>query len=304
MTSEQLKAFAAIVNYGTIASAADHLFASQSTVSFQIKQLEKELGVTLFDRHQGRKKTCLTEEGKVFLPICLHILSLYDKAGKIHEVSFNQQLTIASIDIVNNHALVPFFGQFLDGDSPFKLTIKTHHSNEIHGLVANRMADIGYVFSQDRYPNLTSKPIYRELMYVVYHKDSDYPNIIDPIHLDASQEIYLRWADDYELWHHRFWRDEEPLMTVNTGSMLKHYLTEPNRWAIAPMSVIQSMMSDCQIRYSSLTSPPPPRICYQLTRQDNTQEENRLINKFERLLADFVACNNHICSFRSWMLSE
>ena len=44
MTYEQIQTFLAVVSYGTISSAADALYVSQSTVSTRLQQLEEELG--------------------------------------------------------------------------------------------------------------------------------------------------------------------------------------------------------------------------------------------------------------------
>ena len=43
-----------------------------------------------------------------------------------------------------------------------------------HTLVESRAADVGFVFSRISYPNLVSRPVYRELMYLICHKDSGY----------------------------------------------------------------------------------------------------------------------------------
>lgn len=66
MELRQLKYFTRSAEMLNFTEASKGLFISQSTLSQQIKQLEDELGILLFDRIG--KTVCLTEAGKLFLP--------------------------------------------------------------------------------------------------------------------------------------------------------------------------------------------------------------------------------------------
>ena len=62
MTLDQLKSLQAIVEGGSLKAAAQNLHRTQPTISVAIKNLEKELGLKLFDREQYRNK--LTPQGE------------------------------------------------------------------------------------------------------------------------------------------------------------------------------------------------------------------------------------------------
>ena len=66
MELRQLKYFVKSAEYLNFSEAAKHLFITQSTLSQQIKQLECELGFTLFLRNS--RHISLTEAGEEFLP--------------------------------------------------------------------------------------------------------------------------------------------------------------------------------------------------------------------------------------------
>lgn len=64
MEIRELESFLHIAKYGNFSKAAEKLGYTQSAVTVQIRNLEAELGVRLFDRIG--KKTMLTHEGRVF----------------------------------------------------------------------------------------------------------------------------------------------------------------------------------------------------------------------------------------------
>ena len=78
MEIRNITTFVKIVEYNNFTKAAESLGYSQAAVTAQIKSLEAELGVPLFDRI-GRG-IALTEEGKTFLPYALDVLNAEEAA--------------------------------------------------------------------------------------------------------------------------------------------------------------------------------------------------------------------------------
>ena len=66
MELRQLKYFVNVAETNSFSEASRLLNITQSTLSQQIKQLENELGVVLFERSSHR--VCLTDVGEAFLP--------------------------------------------------------------------------------------------------------------------------------------------------------------------------------------------------------------------------------------------
>ncbi len=305
MTYEQVETFLTVVTYGTISAAANHLYVSQSTVSTRIRQLEDELGTALLYRQKGHRTIDLTACGNAFIPMAAQWTQLWKNTQNLKDLADIRTLTIASIDSVNNCTLVPLFNYLIDNNPEFKLRIHTHHSNEIHGLVESHSADIGYVFSQINYPDIISRPVYREKMYLVCHKDSPYQDDMKCSDLDPSKEVFLRWGQDYQSWHDRHWSPENySAVTVNTGSTLQRFLDRPGRWAIAPMSIIHQMKYNQAFVHYTLHEPPQPRMCYELVNRYLSARQRSSINFFREELEKFVRSNEDICVFEPWMLDE
>ena len=76
MTLQQLSYVVAIAETGTFNKAAERLYISQPSLTTAIKELEKELGLILFNR-TGRGAT-LTADGSAFLPYARSVLTQYE----------------------------------------------------------------------------------------------------------------------------------------------------------------------------------------------------------------------------------
>ncbi|WP_346353005.1 LysR family transcriptional regulator [Azotosporobacter soli] len=76
MDIRDMKVFSAIAEEGNISNAAKRLNIAQPALSRQMKQLEEELGVQLFER--GSRRIRLTEAGQLFRERAAQILALAD----------------------------------------------------------------------------------------------------------------------------------------------------------------------------------------------------------------------------------
>ena len=78
MELKNLITFKTIAEQKSFSNAARVLGYAQPTITFQIRQLEDELGVPLFDRIGNKIR--LTESGNILLDYTFRILSLVDDA--------------------------------------------------------------------------------------------------------------------------------------------------------------------------------------------------------------------------------
>lgn len=77
----EIQTFLSICEHGTFANAAEQLNLTQSAVSAQIKNLEKQLGFALFNR--SRRGAVLSDEGERVLPIAKQIVELFDEMSAV-----------------------------------------------------------------------------------------------------------------------------------------------------------------------------------------------------------------------------
>lgn len=302
MNSIQIESFLEIVKQGSITKATKTLYISQSALSNRMIELENELGTKLFIRKKGLHQIILTPMGEKFVELAHEILRIENQAKELNKLCNTEILSIAGVDSVNNYTLVPFFKSFIYKNELVQLNIKTFHSDEIYNLVAENKVDIGFTLKEIKKENVITRPIYRELMYLISKTGGDYYDYYPIEKLDPRQEIYLEWAPDFQLWHNRFFNpDCRKHVQVNTGTMLAQYLDSEKQWALAPMSVITILKKYTNISYYHLKINPPPRYCYMLVNRNISSEKHMLLNNFIQQLEEYIKNQKDICVFEPWM---
>lgn len=83
MKLQQLETFFWTVRLGSFSAAADKLFTTQSTVSLRIRELERSLGVELFDR--SARKAVLTPKGRELMEYATRLIDLSNEM--VHRVA-------------------------------------------------------------------------------------------------------------------------------------------------------------------------------------------------------------------------
>ena len=125
MDIQQIQYFLEVVQSGNFSAAAENLYTTQSSVSKNIKSLEKELDVQLFDR--SKRQIQLTEAGRLVLNDARAIAGAYNQL--IHTVSnFQLQnqdiLTIAGIPVMAQYNITGMLSDFQTAFPNIKLQIE------------------------------------------------------------------------------------------------------------------------------------------------------------------------------------
>jgi DNA-binding transcriptional LysR family regulator len=112
-TLDELVAFAAVVDTGSVTAAAEQLAQTVSGVSRALRRLEEKLQTTLLRRTTRRLE--LTEEGRVFLAQARKILEAVDQAEE--QMTLRRQrpagrLRINAASPFMLHAIVPLTAEF------------------------------------------------------------------------------------------------------------------------------------------------------------------------------------------------
>jgi DNA-binding transcriptional LysR family regulator len=95
MELRHLRYFCAVADFGTFSKASRELHVSQSAISEQIGDLEREIGGALLDR--GTRRTRLTAQGRVFLAEARKTLIAAERAVDVAKRSMDGQVGTLSI---------------------------------------------------------------------------------------------------------------------------------------------------------------------------------------------------------------
>lgn len=145
MNERQLLAFKYVLQYGSVTKAAELLHVTQSAVSQMITNLEYDLGFSVFERRQG-KVASSTHQGRRFLVEAEGVLASMEKARRAGVELKN--MTIGNFRITATAglamSLVPkALAKFHKLHPTTTTSLQTHHSREVHELVASQIFDIG-----------------------------------------------------------------------------------------------------------------------------------------------------------------
>lgn len=174
MNFQQLRSVREAVRRGfNLTEVAEALFTSQPGVSRQIRELEEELGVTIFERY-GKRLTGLTEPGKEIVRIIERLLVEHENlrtAGQEFSDQTIGALTIATTHTQARYALPPVIRQFRRRYPQVKLHLNQSAPDAIAQTVREGRADIGIATeSLDGYADLVTFPCYQWSHVVVVPK--------------------------------------------------------------------------------------------------------------------------------------
>ena len=156
MKLQQLRYIVEIQRQGmNVSEAAESLFTSQPGVSKQVKLLEDELGVAIFER-SGKRFTGLTEPGKAVLPIAERILREAEnlkRASAEFATGQSGRLVLAATHTQARYALPIVVRDFVARHPDVKLEMHQGSPTQIAEWVLAGEADIGIATEAlDQYP--------------------------------------------------------------------------------------------------------------------------------------------------------
>ncbi len=142
MDLRSLNTFIQVSELSSFTKAAERLGYSQPTVSFQIRQLEEELGVRLFDRIGHT--VSLTEEGREALNYAQSICRIANEMSSeaIKSKRNKSIIRIAMADSLLGPMIVEKFSEFRRRHKNISLKITTAGTDELFRLLDHNDADI------------------------------------------------------------------------------------------------------------------------------------------------------------------
>ena len=142
-TLQQLRIIKAIAKEQSFKRAADLLFVSQPSLSKQVKILENQLGILLFDRKS--RKVTLTESGRLFLQYSDRILSLCEETCRaMDDLKSGERgnLTVGASQTVGTYLMPRVLALFAQNYPQINLTVQVDSTRNITRNIVDRRIDI------------------------------------------------------------------------------------------------------------------------------------------------------------------
>lgn len=177
MEIRQIQYFLSVVETGSFSAAADVHFISQSSLSKVIIALEKELGVSLFDR--SKRKVFLTPAGEAFLEHAVKLITAYkDMAVELDGYKATlDSFSIATIPVLTQYGITTLLAKFRDLHPNIRFTMDEIDGLNILPALDEHRFDLAFArhnyLNQDRYASLE---ICEDKLLVVVSKNSHHAN--------------------------------------------------------------------------------------------------------------------------------
>lgn len=163
MELRQLEYFMTVCEELHFTRAAEKLNIAQPTLSQQIKVLEGEVGIPLFDRIG--KKTALTVAGEILYKHCKQIFYELEQAqaaiGELNGLE-RGRLTIGSLLTCMNYLLPPALVRFKALYPNIKLSVHGLRTEEIERSILENKLDLGLTFLPNGNDELEEISLYTE----------------------------------------------------------------------------------------------------------------------------------------------
>jgi len=264
-----IETYLAVVNAGSMSSAAQQLNCAQTTVSKRIKTLEDDMGMTLFERGKGHRTLRLTPAGEEFFKLALQWSAILKEARILKSQGPALSLVIGAVDSMNAFILPPVFRALQAHRPALNLEIRTLHSEEMYSLVENHHLDVAFTLRQRSHASVMVERFFSSPMVVLRPlagKRRGWKPTVSAEDLDPRDELFIPWGQTFENWHDRWWDATAPArIRIDSMSILMAMLHEKNQWAMVPEWVAHIAPQREEFVVQRMEQNPPDYVCYRLT---------------------------------------
>lgn len=172
ITLTQLEYIVAVDTFRHFGRAAEHCFITQPTLSMQIKKLEEDLEVVIFDR--SKQPLIPTDVGKRIIEQSRIILQESEKVNAIvkdHKNLISGELKIGIIPTLAPYLLPLFIGNYKRKYPNILIRIEELTTENIVDHLNRDLLDVGILVTPLKEERISEKPMFYEEMMLYAHRD-------------------------------------------------------------------------------------------------------------------------------------
>jgi DNA-binding transcriptional LysR family regulator len=173
-----LKVFRTVAEHLSFRKAAELLFLTQPAVSLQIKALEKDLGVRLFDRAAG--KVSLTKQGAVLLNHAEKLAGIALEAVQelsANEVQLSGTFAIGVSTTIAQYVLPRFLAIFLAEHPRLQLSVRSANTDAIVRLLLDGKVSIGLIAGPAPQRGIRAETFMEDELVLIAPRDFEFSRV-------------------------------------------------------------------------------------------------------------------------------
>ena len=276
MNFRQLKYFIAVAKTGQFTKAANLIHVSQPALGLQVKNLEDELGVLLFDRNSRGGE--LTSNGKIFLSYAKDIFEKIEEAKKALTSSRDRRnLRIGFTPTIGRHLLHPILAACTERFQDIQLVITEGYSDELRLDLQMDELDFAFSYEVGSDDRVIARALLVDQFYLVGPVDGSRSNKeIDLAEL-ARYPLVSEKKRQGTLEALKFKAAEcgitlEGAIEVDGMDFRRELLVKHNRYTIVPYALFSPEIEDGQLGARRIVNPEFERTLYLLSHRASTQD--------------------------------
>lgn len=170
-----IRTFVIVYQTLSFSTAAKYLDVAQPTVSTHIKNLEEELGTSLFSR-KGRLEIIATKEADFLYPKMISLLdTLNDSFDRVQNgYDEKKDCVIACSHTVSNNIIPKVVTRLIDEFSYVKFVFQEMNSNEVMNSLHMNQANIGFLEKPLSVTNIKKEIVYKDQLIIVGEDNAKY----------------------------------------------------------------------------------------------------------------------------------
>lgn len=219
-----LKYFLMVAQEGNVTKAAEKLHITQPTLSRQLRQLEDDLGISLFLR--GKRNITLTQAGLLLKRRAEEMVSLAERTEQEFRDQFNLvrgEIFIGSGEVGAMHLLAKIMHSFRQEYPQVKFHMYSGNADDIMERIDNGLLDLGLLTEPvdvEKYEKLRLPS--KERWGVLMRSDSPLAEkeYLEPADLAGLPLLISRRKQVQEMYSHWFGEDFEKLDIVATYNLI------------------------------------------------------------------------------------
>ncbi|MDU1312678.1 LysR family transcriptional regulator [Clostridium septicum] len=190
MNIEQVKYFLEVEKYKSFTLASEELCISQSSLSKQIKSLEKELNTELFIRNP--RNILLSYSGEKFLEYAKSYVTLHNKILKEMMDISNRELNIGITPLLSQYGIISLINTFNKSFSKINLNLIENDSSNLFKLFNSKSINLAFTNLNDiDTENYNAISLFKDELVLVISKNNPLAKVESINICSLSKETFI-----------------------------------------------------------------------------------------------------------------